>query len=281
MTDMNANTYPCEPADFREERILAQKIYDRCRLHRCVKLGPAISNEKCECIITHPDLCAPGFGSPVFPGRPVRLPNWIKSVAYIPGSFKTQRITILDITPSPLPDRWDIGIEFVFDFSLRLFGENRTPVKIICCPCSRHASAQPAHEKDFLRCSSVYITQVTLSGPAESTPMVASDILPQQSFRSDDSPHVLIQSGAQPAGFKLIRPEQACRGEDLFDDIYHEPFRYIYAYIALLADIMLFRFVCAQINLRACPPPKTCDDPQADPCARFSRIDFPQDLFQP
>ena len=279
--DKNSDTYSEKHNVFRNECIVAQKVYDQCRSQGCIKQGPVISNEKCECIIVNPEYCTHNFGRIIWPGKPIRLPEWVKSIKYLSNSFQTKSITVLNIMPSPLKGYWDICIEFIFDFKLQLFGECMTPIEIICRPCDHHVSNDPESTKNYLCCSSVYVKQVTLFGTKEDAPMVASDILPQQDYNYNNSPHVLVQARAVPVEFKIISPDEACCYQDLFDDIYHEPFNYIYAYIAMLIDIKLFRFVCMLVDAKACKPAKICDDLCDDPCALFSKMDFPKELFQP
>ena len=263
------------------EHIIAQKVFDQCRSQGCIEQGPVISNEKCECFIIKPDINAYDIGKIILPDKPIRLPEWVKSLKYIKDSFKIRNITVPEITPSPLKGYWDICVEFIFDFKLQLFGEFMTPIKILCCPCDKDSSDGPDNIKDFISCSSLYIKQVTLFGSREDESNIASDLFELKDCGFNNSPHALVQAGAEPGEFKIVSPEEASFYKDLFDDIYHEPFNYIYAFIAMLIDIKLFRFVCMLVEAKACKPPKICEDAGDDPCAIFSRMDFPNEMFLP
>lgn len=288
MRTSNPNSNPGAPSEqqpaLRREPLLVQKIYDQCRFQDCIRPGPAISDENCECIILHPDLCVCdcpcGFGGFVRPGKPVRLPEWVKTVRCVDGSFRFKKISILRIAPSPLKGYWDITIEFVFEFKLWLFGEHQVPIQILCCPCCAD-SPEKKFIKDSLFCSVSYLKQTTLFGTAEDAPYVASDILPQQDFSSGGSPHVQVLARTEPVKFELVKPEKGGCCQDLPDDIYHEPFRHLFVLIALQADILLFRFACLTVDAGACCPPKKCPDSSDDPCAMFQKIAFPTDQFFP
>lgn len=264
----------------RKECILAQKIYDQCRFQDYVRQGPVISAEKCECIILHPEIPKDSFGGIVQPGKAVRFPKWVKRVRCADDSFKLEKITVLNITPSPIEKYWNISIEFVFNFKLLLFGEHMAPIQILCCP---HGSYIPEKRltKETLACASSYILQVTLSGPAEEEAFVASDILPQQNYSSGYSPHVLVQARTEPENFKLVKPPKAGCLQDVPDDSYHEPFRYVFACIALQADISLFRFVSLAVNAEMCGSSPICPAPCTDPCTLFQQIEFPENEFNP
>jgi len=279
MKESPSNTPSEKQSCPRKECILAAKIFDQCRFQDYVRQGPVISAEKCECIILHPEICADGFGGIVLPGKAVRFPKWVKKVRCADDSFKTKRITILSVTPSPLKEHWNISIEFVFDFKLLLFGEHMTPIQILCCP-SVPCIPEKRLTKDTLACSSSYVLQTTLSGPAAEKAFVASDILPQQDDCSGNSPHVLVKAEAQPENFKLVKPRKTDCFEDLPDGPYHEPFRYAFACIALQADISLFQFVSLAANAEPCDPPGRCPG-ALDPCALFQQIEFPEEEFRP
>lgn len=275
----DSDTYAKEECPLREEQIIAQKIYDQCRLQNCTKQGPAVSCEECECIIEHPGI---PFGRIIFPKRPIRLPKWIKHIKYIKNSFRTKQISIERITPSLIRrDYWDVEIKFVFEFEVRLFGEFMTPVEILCCPCKGDSQTEPGRRKDFLCCSTSFVKKVTLHGTTENAPSIASDILPHQNCSSNNAPHVLVEEKAELVKVELVDPEDPCNLGDLFDDIYHEPFYYIFATIAMIADIKLFRFVCLLIEAKNCCAPKVCKDLCDDPCLIFEEMPFPTELFKP
>lgn len=263
----------------QKECILAKKIYDQCRFQDYVRIGPVISAEKNECIILHPEIGRSSFGGIVWPGKPVRFPKWVKKIRCADGSFKPERITISSITPSPLKGLWDISIEFVFVFKLLLFGEYNTPIQIVCCPNGSNVPEQ-SHTKETLTCSATYILQTTLSSPPEEEAYIASDILPHQDYSSNASPHVLVQTRAEPENFRLFKPQFDCY-QDMPDDCYHEPFCYCFVCIALQADISLFRFVCMVVKAEMCAPIPECPKPCTDPCALFEQIEFPENDFRP
>ncbi len=279
MKDSHPNMSPEKQPNIRKECILTQKIYDQCRFQDYVRQGPVISAEKCECIILHPEICRDGFGGIVLPGKAVRFPKWVKKVRCEDGSFKPGKITVLNITPSPIEGYWNVSIEFIFDFRLLLFGEHMIPIQILCCH-NGSCLAEKGHVKETLACSSSYILQTTLSGPAAEGPFVASDILPQQDYSSSCSPHVLVQTKAAPENFKLVTPKKAGCFQDLPDESYHEPFRYAFACIALQADISLFQFVSLAVNAEMCDPPTQCPELCRDPCALFQQIEFPENKFR-
>ena len=279
MKEFHSNTFSERQPGCRKECILAQKIYDQCRFQEYVRQGPVISAEKFECIILHPEIRRDGFGGIVQPGEAVRFPKWVRKVRCADESFKLKRITVLSITPSPLAGRWDLSIEFVFQFELLLFGEHMAPIQILCCPGGSYIPERK-HTKETLACSSSYILQTTLSGPMEERDFTASDILPQQDYSSGYSPHVLVQARAEPENFRLVKPPAGSL-EDLPDESYHEPFRYLFACVALQADISLFGFVSLAVNAEMRDPPPTCPDPNIDPCALFQQIEFPENEFQP
>lgn len=280
MKDSYSNTPPEKQSAIRKEYILTQKIYDQCRFQDYVKQGPVISAEDCECIILHPEIDSDGFGGIVLPGEAVHFPKWVQKVRCVDDSFKPGKITVLSITPSSLPGYWNISIEFVFDFKLLLFGKHMTPIQILCCFCGSHFS-EKLNKKGTLACSSSYILQTTLSGPAAEEAFIASDVLPQQDYSSGCSPHVLVEAKAVPEKFKLVTPKEADCFQNVPDDSYHEPFRYAFARIALQADISLFQFVKLAVNAERCNAPHPCSGPCTDPCALFQQIEFPESEFYP
>jgi hypothetical protein len=280
MKDFDSSPPPERQSASRKECILTQKIYDQCRFQDYVRQGPVISGEESECIILHPEIGSNCFGGIVLPGKAVHFPKWVRNVRCADGSFRPGRITVLSITPSSLPGYWNISIEFVFDFKLLLFGKHMTPIQILCCPGDSPISRK-RNTKETLACSSSYILQTTLSGPAAEEAFVASDVLPQQNYRSSCSPHVLVEAKAVPENFKLVAPQDAGCFQDLPDDSYHEPFRYVFACIALQADISLFRFVNLAVNAERCDATPPCPRPSTDPCALFQNIEFPESEFNP
>lgn len=269
-----------EPSALRKECILAQKVYDRCRIQDCVREGPAVSEENGECVVVHPEIGSGDFGRIIWPGGPVRLPKWVRSVRCVDGSFRIRSIKILSVIPSPLTGYWDISIEFVFDFQLHLFGAQLTPIKILCRPGGNHSTDEKC-PKDALACSVSCVRKTTLFGSVDPAPCTASDLLPPQDFCCGLSPHVLVQAEAAPVEFQLAAPEKSPCPRNVPDDPYCEPFRLVFAVIALRADVSLFRFTCLALNARDCRPPRECPDPDGDPCVLFQKIDFPEEQFLP
>ena len=90
-----------------------------------------------------------------------------------------------------------------------------------------------------------------------------------------------MEAWAKPIDFKLVEPEEAGCFINLFDDTYHEPFHYIYACIAMAANIKLFGFTSLAIEGRRITPHKKCCDIDDDPCGVFADMPFPVDLFLP
>lgn len=278
----DAATYSPGTSPWQEESIIAAKIYDQCRLQECVRQGPAVSGEDCVCTVVHPVANTQNFGCVIYPGEPVRLPKWIRQIKYVKSSFRTREVTVLDITPSAVgPGYWDVRVRFAYDFELRLCGKSSGPLEIICQNCVDNTTGTGEIRKDFLRCTVTYTAKVTLLGPGEDSPIVASDILPQPCETYPNAPHALVETRAEAADFRLIAPEETGLSRDLFDDTYHEPFNYIYAFIAVIADIKLFGPASLIVQARRMAAPASYQPFEQDPCQFFAEMPFPTELFKP
>lgn len=260
--------------------VIAQKVCDRCRISECSRRGPAVSGEGCACVITGHGGPTCGPGRIVLPGEPIRVPQWVRRVKYINGSFCTRSIAVSEIVPSPIRGCWDIELKLVFDFKLQLLGELMLPLEIICRCEECYSENESEITKDFIWGSVEYVKQLTLSGPDKDEPMVASDLIPPLGSGCRNTPHVLAEARAEPADFELVSPREACVCEDILDGVYHEPFNYVFAKTVVFADVTLFRLACLCVGASPCPPPKPCNDPP-DACGRFDLMDFPAKDFSP
>lgn len=259
----------------RREEILAPKIYDRCVSQDCVTEGPAVSEEKHKCIILHPDLNGDPFGRLIWPGKPICLPKWVQTIRYVEGSFRVKRLSVSRIAPTPIQGYWEINTEFVFAFQLKLFGNQMAPIQILCC-ADHSDSPKHGHLLDALSCSVLYIKQTTLHGDIQNAAMIASDILPPQSYGAEGTPHALVQANVVPVSFKLKRARDLCGAPCPLDDVCYEPFHCISITAAVRTEISLFQLACLSIYACDCRQPEVCSQ---SGCDLFQKIAFPTDQF--
>ncbi len=260
--------------------IIALKIYDQRYVRECVRLGPAVSDECCECIIKYDNHCS-DFGRIILPQRPICVPCDVKEVKIISDSFYVDKITVLDIAPSRVgKDYWDIEVKYNFKFKLQLFKSNMQPLKVICSEFGRKKNNKKVN--DYICGSASLVKQFTLFGTDLESPTMGSDIFTPLLCNAFHTPHVLAEARAYPLEQKLVLScESDSDSNELFDDTYDEPTLYIFITVGLDMAIKLFRF--QSIYVKSCGDllPKPYNDISKNPCGFFESITFPFDMFSP
>jgi hypothetical protein len=268
--------------DSNDESIIAFKVFDQCRIKKCIVKGPTISAEECTCIILQPDE-EDHLGRVILPNTPIYVPEVVTKLKVIGDSFKTQKIDVSSILPSPFkPGYWDVEIVFTFIFKVELFDIHMNKLEILCCPSHCNSIKECKHTQDYISGSVNHIEKLTLFGSTNDGPLIASDIILQNEPPMENSPHVLAESKAYFVDAALRSPKDMCLFEEILDDIYDEPIIYIYITIGLFMLVKLFKLASILVESKGYSVPKAyCCDKEEDDCELFSQIEFPYKDFSP
>ncbi|MDP4118360.1 MAG: hypothetical protein Q8873_04120 [Bacillota bacterium] len=258
----------------KDENIITLKVFDQCKIQKCIEQGPAISAEKCNCIII--EDCGNDFGRVIVHGRPIYLPETVRKVKLVKDSFMIKSIVISDLTPSQVKNGyWDADVEFLFEFKLNLFDCNMNLLKILCysedCKCIESCR----EFKDNIRCSVSYIINFSLFGSKADSPIIVSDLFLQAEHIHENIPHLLLESKAYPLDVEIKKSIDECLCP--LDNIYDEPTRFIYINIGLFAIVKLFRIVGLLVESKGYDIPEKCNLAE-DPCCLFNEMDMPEDI---
>lgn len=141
------------------------KLFDTCKFKKCVTLGPIISKENHECIVTSMLGNSNCFGRIVLPGGPILAPQEAVSAKILRESFCITSVDVSNIVPSPFEKNcWDVEIIYEFEFKLQLQGAKGIPLKVKACPTTFCEIENPAKTKDYIKARVCCISQVSLYG---------------------------------------------------------------------------------------------------------------------
>lgn len=254
-----------------EECIIAQKIFDQCRIQKCLTpavLGPARAARNissCNEMLCEGDIIVPPCNA-----ASVTLRN-----------MELSKIEIVCKKPNTLRSGcWDIEIKYVFHYDLEF---RKAEGSVIGC----------------IAASNIYNLKVTLFGASESEVTVASDM-----YSCCENPHggPFVNVEGKAVGLLAELKHQnnyncgsgcgcgcGCGGGcgcncgcDCDDSVFGAPVA-VNVTIGLFTIIKLFRTVNLLINsMGTCLPEEcVCPSSQGDPCEFFDRLKFPMDIFAP
>lgn len=248
-----------------EECIIAQKIFDQCRIQKCLTpaiLGPARAARNmssCNEMLCEGDIIVPPCNAASVTLRNVRL----------------AKIDIVCKKPNPLRSGcWDIDLKYVFHYDLEFRKADGTPIGCIAA-------------------SSVYNLKVTLFGSTESDVTVASDM-----YTCNENPlgGPFVNAEGKAVGLlaELKYPNNCncgCNcgcgcgcscGCDNEDSVFGAPVA-VNVTIGLFTIVKMFRTVNLLVHSMGNCVPEECSCPtnQTDPCTFFDRLQFPMEIFAP
>lgn len=241
-----------------EECIIAQKIFDQCRIQKCCTpaiLGPARAARNiptCNEMLCEGDIIVPPCNA-----ASVTLKN-----------TKLSNIDIVCKKPNPLRTGcWDIELKYVFHYDLEFRKADGCPIGCIAA-------------------SSVYNLKVTLFGSTETEVTVASDL-----YHCGENPAggPFVSAEGKAVGL-LAELKYPCNyncgcncgcGCDTDDSVYGAPVA-VNVTIGLFTIVKMFRTVNMLIHSLGNCVPEECSCPSsANPCDFFDRLAFPMDIFAP
>ncbi|MBQ7758521.1 hypothetical protein [Anaerotignum sp.] len=250
----------------REETcIIAQKIFDQCRIQKCLNsdiLGPARaargSGNSCNDMLCEGDIIIPPCNAADVTIRDLEL----------------KRIEILRKKPNPLQRGcWDLELKYVFEYTLEF----------------RRADGCFIGTIDA---TNTYHLRVTLFGSTEADVTTVTDQF--EKGTSSGGPFVIAEGKAVALAADLRFPScNSCSpcscGCDSCNSVRNNGDAALGAPIAvnvtigLFTIVKLFRTVNIVVNsLGSCVPERcTSSATNCDPCAGFDDIRFPMDLFSP
>lgn len=259
----------CSGGDHEEACIIAQKIFDQCRVQKCLTgniLGPA---RVADCQVGHCDdmLCDGDIIVPPANAASVNLRD-----------TELSRIDILRKTPNGLQEGcWDIELRYVFCYTLEFRRADGCPIG-----CANGTSS--------------YNLKVTLYGSTESDVTTSTDLY-DCCGNSHGGPFVIAEGKAVGLAAELCYPhwhhgcdcncdcncdnsygkEQDCNGSHK-----HVPIA-VNVTLGLFTIIKMFRTVNMLVESHGRCVPAECTKPisNGDPCRNFDRMAFPLDLFSP
>lgn len=263
-----------------EECIIAQKIFDQCRLQKCLTpaiLGPARAAKNvptCNEMLCEGDIIVPPCNA-----ASVTMKN-----------LKLTKIEILSKKPSTLQSGcWDIELKYVFHYDLEFRKADGS-----CIGC--------------IAASSVYTLKVTLFGSSESEVTFVSDVYSgngriynnngcccDDDDNSVGGPFVSAEGKAIGLDAELKYAGNSCCscscncgcgcGCDCdcdCDDVGFGAPVAVNVTIGLFTIVKIFRTVNMVIcSLGNCAPKECACPSSVDPCEFFDRLDFPMDIFAP
>jgi hypothetical protein len=270
---MNEYNKHCEK---NEESIIAFKVFDQCKIQKCITQGPVISQEKCTCIIVEPNS-EDNLGRAILPEKPIYLPEIVSKTKVINNSFETKKIEVFSIAPSNIKEGyWDVEILFTFIFKIQLLDQNMNILKILCCPDDCNSIKECTHIKNYIWGSVNYIEKLTLFGSEGNSPLIASDIILNNQPPSENLPHIFVESKAYFIDANIHNEEDICDG-----DIYDDPIIYVYITIGIFMIVKLFRLANILVESKGYSIPKQYCDNKLDDCELFGEIQFPDKAFSP
>ncbi len=244
-----------------EDCIIAQKIFDQCRLQKCLSpaiLGPARAARNvptCNEMLCEGDIIVPPCNA-----ASVTMKN-----------LNLTKIEILSKTQNPLKDGcWDIELKYVFNYNLEFRKSDGTE---ICC----------------IPATSVYTLKVTLFGSSESDVTVATDMYCCCEYMAG-GPFVNAEGKAMGLQAELKYPNNCgcdcgcdCGSRCGCDSTAFDAPIAVNVTIGLFTIIKLFRTVNMLVRSLGNCVPKKCVSPSSavDPCEFFDNLKFPMEIFAP
>ena len=254
--------------DERQEEetcIIAQKIFDQCRIQKCLNsniLGPAraarSSNPSCNDMLCEGDIIVPPCNAADVTIRDLDL----------------SRIEILRKRPNPLQRGcWDIELKYVFNYTLEFRRADGCFIGTIDATNSYHL-------------------RVTLFGSTEADVTTVTDQF--HNGTSSGGPFVIAEGKAVALAAELRHPscnscnpcgcgcDCGCNFQNNGDAALGAPIA-VNVTIGLFTIVKLFRTVNIVVySLGRCLPERsTSSATNCDPCEGFDDIRFPMDLFSP
>lgn len=247
-----------------ETCIIAQKIFDQCRIQKCLSsdiLGPAraarSSNPSCNDMLCEGDIIVPPCNAADVTIRDLEL----------------ERIEILRKKPNPLQRGcWDLELKYVFDYTLEF---RRADGGFIGC----------------IDATNTYHLRVTLFGSTEANVTTVTDQF--HNGTSKGGPFVIAEGKAIALAAELRHPScnpcscncgcDSCNsGRNNGDAALGAPIA-VNVTIGLFTIVKLFRTVNMVVNSLGRCVPERCSSlaTNCDPCEGFEDIRFPLDLFSP
>ena len=265
----------CNGDEKGEACIIAQKIFDQCRVQKCLTgniLGPA---RVADCQVGHCDdmLCDSDIIVPPANAASVNLRD-----------TELSRIDILRKTPNGLQEGcWDIELRYVFSYTLEFRRADGCSIG-----CTNGTSS--------------YHLKVTLYGSTESDVTTSTDLYDCCS-NSHGGPFVIAEGKAVGLTAELCYPHwndgcgcdcncdcscdcncnHGCNQKpDCNGYPNHTPIA-VYVTLGLFTIIKMFRTINMLVESHGRCVPAECTKPASsgDPCRNFDRMAFPLDLFSP
>ena len=256
----NCSSNGTADATVGETCIIAQKIFDQCRIQKCLTsaiLGPARAGKNgCGCCDM---LCEGEIIVPPANATDVTIRN-----------LELTSIEILRKKANTLQNGcWDVDLKYTFRYELEFMGPNGCTIGCI-------------------NAVSTYTMKVTLFGSTESDVTTTSDLY-DCCGNSYGGPFVVAEGKAVALAAELKYPAANCNscccccnnGCDNVSDA-NTPIA-VNVTIGLFTIVKLFRTVNMLVNsLGRCVPNQcTALGSATDPCANFESMEFPMDAFSP
>ncbi|MCL2874091.1 MAG: hypothetical protein FWE29_04075 [Defluviitaleaceae bacterium] len=235
----------------RQECIIANKVYDRCRQQYCLtpdELGPTIAAE---------NVCIDG--QHIEEGEVIIPPASAVSVSI--ENLKVKKIVVVNKKENEFRKGfWDIDLKYVFEYKL-IFRETD-------------------HIIGSVKAASVFTKRVTLFGSTGSDLVIATDLMHHRHHESktmDAEPFVMVEAKAIPLE-ATISSRRHRRGAEPEGHRHRE----VLVTIGLFAVVKIFRIVDLFVESKGFLIPKECEDiSPLNPCDFFDNLDFPIDIFAP
>ncbi len=264
----------CSNAGRGEACIIAQKIFDQCRIQKCLSpdiLGPAR-------IATNPVPCC---NEMLCQGDIIVPP--CNATDVIIKHLRLKKIEIIRKTPSPLQSGcWDIELKYVFEYTLEF---RRSDGCFIGC----------------IDATSSYTLKLTLYGGCETDVTVVDDLF-NGNVSSGSEPYCLAEGKALALAAELKYPCCSCVcccdcgpcnpctpccdcgpcNPCCCDTSMSAPVA-VNVTIGLFTIVQLYRTVNMLIESAGRCLPEACVAPlsSGDPCANFEAMNFPWNVFAP
>lgn len=267
-----------------DECIIAQKIFDQCRIQKCLTpciLGPARASRTgtfCGELLCEGDIIIP--------------PCNAASVSLT--KFKIKKIEITKKKKSPLKTGcWDIDIRYVFHYHLVFYKADGTEICTIPAFSSYSAKVTlfGSTETDVTVVTDLYCcAENLLEGPFVNVEGKALGLKAELKFPNDNCNNGCSCTCNCNCGFPCPPPcPPMCSGSDSKTPACPPPPPMMNVPIAvdvtigLFSVVKLFRTVNMLVTSkgRCIPKEATTPNTDIDPCDFFNRLAFPMDLFAP